>query len=583
MRQALCSLMAVWAAVASTAAAQGVVVRGEVFFPDGRTRAAAVLIEVADATGTVAARTLSDRAGMFKIELLRTGLVTVRALRVGFRPTVLANVAADTATIPLRIVLGDTPVRLAVARITTDDVCGIRTDSGAMVATAWDEVRKALASAGTVGPASPRRAEVLNWQSIHALDGSGPAWQQYSTDTLDGPRPYVGAAAEAVAAQGYARPAPGGAVDYLGPDAETLTSDAFASLHCFRLVAPPPDRPGWIGIAFRPARVGRGIVEIAGTFWIDTATAALRLLEYRYTNAPPDLARIGAGGRIEFDRLLSGEWLVRRWSIRLSTRAAIEATMGYGASPRPRPEPGHEPPLALVARLSGGTVQFVAGGGGNLLPPAAAALRARFVSTDVAAAGSTIELIEAGVFAVADSTGVATVRDVSGGRHTVLASSHAMRGLALPTIRRTVAIDAAGTRDEEFVVPDASHMLVQRCGPDAEARARAVVFGRVPAPGPDIGDEPDLRIEPLVDANRGTARERRWVADSVAFMRGDGARDIGHSLVPDHVGRWYACGIPRGATLRVVFWPSGWSRPAISFVRIDATDRIKDAGEIVAR
>jgi hypothetical protein len=573
---------------ATSALAQSPMLRGTVVFADGRTPAPAILIEAVDALGSVAGRALTNARGEFSLSVSSSNAHTLRALRVGYRPTVVTDVVPSAT--PMRVVLQEIGTRIAIARITTEDVCGIQTDAGSLVATAWEEVRKAIASASAASSGDRFRAKVLTWNSTHALDGTGPIFQQFAPRELDTPEPYSGAAGRELARLGYARAAPGGAVDYLGPDAQTLISEQFAEMNCFRLTPPDADHPSWLGIAFRPARVGRAIVEIAGTFWIDTTTSALRILEYTYTNAPRDLSRIGAGGRIEFDRLSSGEWLVRRWSIRLATRAAIAELNRNGTRiadlvARLDVPPGAPTPLSrLFATISGGEVLAVRAEAREVLPVPATAWRAQFAVGDNPGSppGASVELLRTGAFALADSSGLVVVSNVQPGRDTVIASTHALRSLAMPGLRTVITIAKGDSAAHPIRLPTDVQVLGQRCGTDTEARRQAVVFGIGETVDPEAADTSIYSITWLTDADRNAGGAARWVADSVALSKEALPRSSGVAFKVDEHGRWFVCGIPRGSSVRVTVL-NRRAALATKYVRIGESERIVDAGVLPPR
>jgi hypothetical protein len=556
------------------AAQQRPFLRGEVVHADVRTAAVAVLIEAVDATNGVAGRALTGQGGRFAIPLPAGRTYTVRALRVGYRPTVVSDVAVTDSGATIRIVLDDVAIRLNAARVTADDRCGVQSGAGGLIATAWEEVRKALASTDIAGARHEFQANVTNWYSVHAPDGNSPIWQDITHRTLDSPKPYVGVPASEVETAGYARPGPAGAVDYLGPDAETLTSSVFAMTHCFRLVPPQAGRP-WLGVAFRPLpdRGGPAIVEIEGTFWVDTTSAALRLLEYRYTNAPPTFSRVGAGGRIEFDRLSSGEWLIRRWTIRLAMDVVQRrATENVRALSTP------------YVAASGGFVTSLEGGTTELLPPPARTWRAQFSTADATARldGATVEFAEGGYFAVADATGAATVGDVPTGRHSVFASTALMRALTLPPIRLTaeVATDGGGGA---IRVPGELDLLKQRCGAPSESRREAAVYGLLAnADAPRNGGR-SVAVAVLSDEVRETTLGQRWRADSLSLASGRMVNELGEPAIPDSFGRWVACGIRRGAAVRITLRDDQGRLAGVTYARVGEFDRIVEAGTLVIR
>jgi hypothetical protein len=114
---------------------------------------------------------------------------------------------------------------------------------------------------------------------------------------------------------GFVRRNDDGSLDYFGPDAGVLLSDVFLDTHCFRL-AEDLDQPSALGLAFEPVRAGER-ADISGTLWLDRETAQLRVLEYAYTWAPWAEALGVAQGRVDFEQLPNGSWIVRRWWIRM--------------------------------------------------------------------------------------------------------------------------------------------------------------------------------------------------------------------------------------------------------------------------
>jgi hypothetical protein len=51
--------------------------------------------------------------------------------------------------------------------------------------------------------------------------------------------------------------------------------------------------------------------------WLDAENSELRRLDFRYENLDLDVDTSRLGGTVEFDRLPSGAWIVRRWAIRV--------------------------------------------------------------------------------------------------------------------------------------------------------------------------------------------------------------------------------------------------------------------------
>jgi hypothetical protein len=125
-------------------------------------------------------------------------------------------------------------------------------------------------------------------------------------------RPFETPPAEELVTHGFVRTTEAGE-HYYAPDADVLLSDAFLDTHCFGVRV---GGPGLIGLAFEPLP-DRSVPDVEGVLWLDESEAELRFLEYGYTGLsfPARMAR-KFGGRLEFERLPTGAWIIRRWSIR---------------------------------------------------------------------------------------------------------------------------------------------------------------------------------------------------------------------------------------------------------------------------
>jgi hypothetical protein len=69
-------------------------------------------------------------------------------------------------------------------------------------------------------------------------------------------------------------------LSYYAPDPDVLLSEAFSDDHGFRLSSSPVDSSALLGIGFMPARRERGRYDIAGSVWIDRASAELRAVDF---------------------------------------------------------------------------------------------------------------------------------------------------------------------------------------------------------------------------------------------------------------------------------------------------------------
>jgi hypothetical protein len=332
--------------------------RGRALLPDSATAARGIIVVASDESGKPMASTLTSERGDFDLALPRAGRYDIRALRIGYRPTLVPAVTlAEGETRAVRVVLNGAAVSLAAVTVRGSSVCRIRQDSGQLVAGLWEEARKAL-TASRLSSSSGRLFS--HWEVYDsASDRTGQVSLSGSSSARAGfsDHPFVSSSPDSLARFGFVWDEPDGTKAYWGPDAEVLLSESFAELHCFRVEPPSKERPAWVGVSFRPARDRSGIGDIEGTLWLDRESSELRLLDYRYTAIPQEYVDANVGGTIEFLRLTTGNWLVNRWVIRLP-RASVQVDQplsnprGISTAPRRR--------LVVDAiKLTGGVVTSV--------------------------------------------------------------------------------------------------------------------------------------------------------------------------------------------------------------------------------
>lgn len=290
-----------------------------------------------DADGRRTAAVLTGRDGRFVIRAGVAGSYRLRTQMIGY---------ATTETDPFRLEPGETAQRLiqvplrAVAldgiRVTGGARCRPRPGSGPETARLWEEGRKALEVASWTEKESVvrfhaiRHRSVLDPRTLRVVERSEEGWRGWS-----GRSPFSSIPAERLATEGYVRQAADGELTFYAPDADVLLSDLFLDSHCFFVRSPPADEPELIGLGFEPVRRGPH-PDIRGVLWLDRGTAELRRLDFGYTAVPtvPAGLHAVAGGRVEFERLATGVWIVRRWWIRMP-----EVALRVGGVSGNRPEP----------------------------------------------------------------------------------------------------------------------------------------------------------------------------------------------------------------------------------------------------
>ncbi len=526
-------------------------VRGEVMYPDSTSAASQVIVIAADANGVDVAQTTSGQSGAFDLQLPRSGQYRIRALRLGFRPTRVApvDVAADQ-TRSIRIILSPSIVSLAQVRVRGQSVCGVRADSGQLVADLWQQARFALLSTA-LAPAEQQ----LVWSATsyeRTLDPSGSVVRAESVTVVRGARarPFGSVPVDALADAGYVIEDKTG-VTYRAPDAEVLLSESFAAGHCFTAVPPPLAHPEWVGLNVTPARARARLSDIDGVLWIDRATAELRLFEYRYTGIPEEGVKAGAGGRVEFVRMSTGQWIVNRFEIRMPSYVLTRSLEGVDSwALRVTRTSVRE------IRLKGGEGIEVGDRAGNMLYQSTeGTLDAFLIAPDSESSGAAaqLELADTRYATVADSTGRARLEHVRPGRYMARILSPAMYRAGVAPSERVldVAADAPVTT-VRIVLPSGGDLRRAVCGDSIAAERGALLYGVV------------------ADSLRRSLRAMRfavnWTRASAASKGTPAPRASTeeHELAFDEIGRWRLCGVPTDRALSLVARAIGFEEAGFS-------------------
>lgn len=317
----LAGFLALAAAPAATAAQ---IIMGTLTVERTGAPAQAAWITVLDSLDQKRAAVLSDASGRFLVQVAGFGPVHLRARLIGHTDAVseiLEVGPGETRTVSL--VMRERALPLAPITVEAERRCAASPDAGAATIL-WDEVKKALEGVRLTGEAELVAYRVERFRRTYGLDH---AVLQESLDTavLQGERPFRTPPPSDLVREGYVQGDE--APVFYAPDVEVLLSDGFAATHCFRARRGRGETASMVGLAFEP-NADRGLPDVAGTLWLDTATAELRYLEFEYTGIDYSLRSWKFGGRLDFMRLEDGAWIVRKWSIRAPALLARDASGG---------------------------------------------------------------------------------------------------------------------------------------------------------------------------------------------------------------------------------------------------------------
>jgi len=272
-------------------------------------------VSVLTEDGTVLRSALTDNAGRFLFSLPGSGSYRVKAEMIG-RQTLTSPVVTvqgtETATAPLDLAVYAIP--LEGIQVSAEEQCRIRPDEAPLIARVWEEAQKALTVQAWAEDEGLYHLEISTYERNLDARGSKVEGEHRRATTLFTRTPFVSLPAQDLMSGGFVRPTEAGGHEYYAPDAPVLLSDVFLDTHCFRLRR-SRDLPNSIGLGFEPAHPDE-MPDIEGTLWLDQESAELQFLEYSYTWAPYRTAEGIAGGRIEFEAMPNGAWIVNRWWIR---------------------------------------------------------------------------------------------------------------------------------------------------------------------------------------------------------------------------------------------------------------------------
>ncbi len=321
-------------------------VQGRLLEQDTEKPIAAALVLLLDSQGQELRGVLTNEEGAFTLRAPGPGAYTLRAEHIGYRTTTSPPLQLAAGERRLyRMAIPVEPVELRGLYVEAERQCVIRPEEGLETATLWEAARKALNAVRWTERSQQFVYEVVRYQS--ELDPRTLMVRHQEADTTwrMGGRPFVAADADDLVQHGFVQESPGD-TSYYAPDAEVLLSDAFLDSHCFKVQA--GREPGLIGLAFEPVP-GRDVVDVQGNFWLDHETGALRSLDYRYTDLHIGVPAEHFGGRLEFERLPTGAWIIGSWWI----RGPIIALGG------PRPYGARRQTLAAIREVGGTVLQIV--------------------------------------------------------------------------------------------------------------------------------------------------------------------------------------------------------------------------------
>ena len=524
-------------------------VTGVVTGPDQRPIAGAV-VELLDASGTPVAHSAAGSTGAFSLRARGAGQFRVRARQIGWRPAlspVLDLRAGAEETIRLAFVA--MAVALDTVKVNTRSVCGRADDSTSSVMMALEYARTALLSTDV------RRARALTFAALRFDQLLDPVrervvQQRTHLQSDSASQPWLPSPIEQLRRDGYVVTTVGDSVVYRLPGLDMLASPLFVDDHCFEFNG-KSDKTR-LGVNFEPTPLRKKVADIRGTLWLDRSTAALKSIEFRFTNLEGAQNDAKPGGQMSFDRLRDGTWAVTQWTVRMPVlerrlpKAIGGARIGSGV------------PETVVANisLSGGQISAVLQANDTLF--ARPGIVVSGVTVDSASnkpVAARIELLGTGARTESDENGRFELRGVLPGEYLI-----AVRTTSLDSVRAaaTYPLSVLGTAPpaQTLKVANAAGVVALICPPlkTGPLLDRGVLAGYVSGATRDDTTSARVTIE--------------WPADPA--VANSATRWISTHAGAD--GTFRACGVPMERPITVHAWSANGASAPVS-ARISADTR----------
>lgn len=487
------------------------------------------LAHLMDGAGDPVRSSLTDDRGRALFLGISAGSYRVRVEMIGMATaeTELLDVSRGATLTPLvrlerrAIELEGLNVALASGR------CTVRPgDEGALVARMWDEARKALSVASLAEERSYFRYETIRYE--RQLDRDTGVVLSEERDRQDRylETPYKSYPATDLVENGFVQD--DGLNDvYMAPDATVLLSDAFLDTHCFHL-ADGGDGPGDpVGLGFRPTGEDRSVPDIAGTMWIDPASAELRWLEFTYRHLEPERTTSQVGGRVDFERLDDGRVIVREWWIRMPIMGRQTDVTGRSRQ--------------FIARYhqTGGIVVAARAAGGRRLSGSAGTGGVEGVVRDsvgVPVQGARVQVVGSNQAVYSNAQGRFGITGLPEGRYQVEVRGTGLEPAGFTSVPVTRDVIPGEMSSVEFHLPSMADLLFDQCRGEPRQEGAAALAGIVY----------DATGLPVPEANVRVVWRRYDFSGVLQGRRPSDLRGSGETLerTTDSLGRFRFCDVP---------------------------------------
>jgi len=512
------------------------VVTGRVLDGESHAPLAAALVFVLDASGDVVRRGLASESGGFRFQLPTAGSYVLRVERLGSTTTTTTKVeVGEDEVANVQIEMAAEPIRLNGIVVGGEDRCRELDNASENTHTVWEQARRNLEAATLTDANSTISYELVSYrrdldpETLHVLREQER--RQFSRSN----NPIKSRDAELLADSGFVIEHPSGD-RYFAPDASAFLSDAFLSTHCFGLTDGPT--PELVGLTFAPLRRSSA-ADIEGVLYLDRGDSSLRWMEFRYTGLPGVLAELRdprIGGRIEFELLPGGRWVVSLWYIRMPVAQEIRGGR-FGMNRVELVRIAEDGGRVVQARYAGGVayaedqgwVDGIVQNGGSF---------------DIR--GDSVRLVGTAYATVVEPSGRFRLGPAPAGDYLLAYVRRDLQPLDHAFVVGSVGIQTGARIELDVERPSAAVVLADACDVDTWPAGGGVLEGLVVGSGPQ-----DTLPAPAIRASWTTVRDldlARTTVDATETLLTTNA---------DHMGRFRFCEVQTGSDVAVAIQRDG--------------------------
>lgn len=271
---------------------------------------AIVLLE--DTLHAIQAKARSDARGRFVLRPAAAGRFSLRVQRIGVRPYESApfELTGDTTVV---IAMNELPFSLPEVMSNAASACKAPSAASAGTRQFWEDVRTALVATSLTYAGQQDRFVVAEVRRVYGTRPTALRTISVLEHAVTAAQPWTSFAPDILAEHGYVTSA-GDRLTFVSPDLDVLLSRSFENTHCFE--ATLAHEGALVGLSFDPGKSLKNNTDIAGTFWLDSASHELRRLTFHHTGLPTIIGDSTGESVVRFATFAGDEWFIPEWTIR---------------------------------------------------------------------------------------------------------------------------------------------------------------------------------------------------------------------------------------------------------------------------